>query len=72
LDGNSAFVGTVGGLTNLHPLVKIAFQILEIKCRGLMQLMAATGLAQNYFGTLRSLTTTGIQERSYEKYTYCV
>jgi hydroxymethylglutaryl-CoA reductase len=55
-------VGTVGGLTNLHPLVKIAFQILENpNAAGLMQIMAATGLAQN-FGALRSLTTTGIQE----------
>jgi hydroxymethylglutaryl-CoA reductase len=55
-------VGTVGGLTNLHPLVKIAFQILENpNATGLMQIMAATGLAQN-FGALRSLTTTGIQE----------
>lgn len=55
-------VGTVGGLTNLHPLVKIAFQILENpNASGLMQIMAATGLAQN-FGALRSLTTTGIQE----------
>lgn len=55
-------LGTVGGLTSLHPLVKIALQILEKpSSHQLMQIVAATGLAQN-FAALRSLTTTGIQE----------
>jgi hydroxymethylglutaryl-CoA reductase len=55
-------LGTVGGLTSLHPLVKIALEILgKPSAHQLMQLAAATGLAQN-FSALRSLTTTGIQE----------
>jgi len=55
-------LGTVGGLTSLHPMVKLALEMLE-KPSGaeLMQVVAATGLAQN-FAALRSLTTTGIQE----------
>lgn len=55
-------LGTVGGLTSLHPLVKFALEVLEKpSARELMQIVAATGLAQN-FAALRSLTTTGIQE----------
>lgn len=55
-------VGTVGGLTSLHPLVKTALEILgKPSARELMQIVAVTGLAQN-FAALRSLTTTGIQE----------
>ena len=55
-------LGTVGGLTSLHPLVKLALQMLEKPSASeLMQIVAATGLAQN-FAALRSLTTTGIQE----------
>ena len=55
-------LGTVGGLTSLHPLVKMALQILgKPSSHELMQVVAATGLAQN-FAALRSLTTTGIQE----------
>lgn len=55
-------LGTVGGLTSLHPLVKMALNILDKpSAHELMQLVAVTGLAQN-FAALRSLTTTGIQE----------
>jgi hydroxymethylglutaryl-CoA reductase len=55
-------LGTVGGLTTLHPLVKIALEILgKPSAQELMQVVAVTGLAQN-FAALRSLTTTGIQE----------
>jgi hydroxymethylglutaryl-CoA reductase len=55
-------LGTVGGLTTLHPLVKFALQMLEKPtAHELMQIVAVTGLAQN-FAALRSLTTTGIQE----------
>lgn len=55
-------LGTVGGLTSLHPLVKMALEILgKPSAHELMQLVAVTGLAQN-FAALRSLTTTGIQE----------
>lgn len=55
-------LGTVGGLTSLHPLVKLALEILEKPtAEDLMKIVAVTGLAQN-FAALRSLTTTGIQE----------
>ena len=55
-------LGTVGGLTNLHPLVKLALEILDKpNAKQLMQIVAVAGLAQN-FAALRSLTTTGIQE----------
>ncbi|MEO8772886.1 MAG: hydroxymethylglutaryl-CoA reductase, degradative [Gelidibacter sp.] len=55
-------LGTVGGLTNLHPLVKVALEMLDHpNAKELMQIVAAAGLAQN-FAALRSLTTTGIQE----------
>ncbi|MGB1268206.1 MAG: hydroxymethylglutaryl-CoA reductase, degradative [Flavobacteriaceae bacterium] len=55
-------LGTVGGLTNLHPLVKLALEMLEKpSAKELMQIVAVAGLAQN-FAALRSLTTTGIQK----------
>ncbi|MFC6875734.1 hydroxymethylglutaryl-CoA reductase, degradative [Flavobacterium myungsuense] len=55
-------LGTVGGLTSLHPLVKFCLEMLEKpNAKELMQIVAVAGLAQN-FAALRSLTTTGIQE----------
>ncbi len=55
-------IGTVGGLTKLHPLAKVSLEILgNPTAKELMQIIAATGLAQN-FGALRSLITNGIQE----------
>lgn len=55
-------LGTVGGLTGLHPLVKLALELLHNpSARELMQIVAVAGLAQN-FAALRSLTTTGIQQ----------
>lgn len=55
-------LGTVGGLTNLHPLVKLALEMLgKPSAKELMQIIAVAGLAQN-FGAIRSLTTTGIQK----------
>ena len=55
-------IGTIGGLTNLHPLVKLAMNLLEKPtAKELMQIMAVAGLAQN-FGAIRSLVTTGIQK----------
>jgi hydroxymethylglutaryl-CoA reductase len=55
-------LGTVGGLTSLHPLVKLSLEMLEKpSAKELMQFVAVAGLAQN-FAALRSLTTTGIQE----------
>lgn len=55
-------VGTVGGLTKLHPLAKRSLQLLgNPSAEELMQVIAAVGLAQN-FAALRSLITTGIQK----------
>lgn len=55
-------LGTVGGLTSLHPLVKLSLELLhKPSAKALMQIVAVAGLAQN-FAALRSLTTTGIQQ----------
>ncbi|WP_250433113.1 hydroxymethylglutaryl-CoA reductase, degradative [Hanstruepera flava] len=55
-------LGTIGGLTGLHPLVKLSLELLHHPtAKELMQIVAVAGLAQN-FAALRSLTTTGIQE----------
>ena len=55
-------LGTVGGLTALHPLSKLALDILGgPSAQDLMQIVAVAGLAQN-FAALRSLVTTGIQK----------
>ena len=55
-------VGTVGGLTSLHPLAKRSLEMLgNPSAPKLMQIISATGLAQN-FGAIKSLTTTGIQK----------
>ncbi len=55
-------LGTVGGLTSLHPLVKLALEILgKPSAKELMQIVAVAGLAQN-FAAVQSLVTTGIQE----------
>ena len=55
-------VGVVGGLTNLHPLVKFSLALLgKPSAQELMSILAVSGLAQN-FGALRSLVTTGIQK----------
>ncbi|MFN8282741.1 MAG: hydroxymethylglutaryl-CoA reductase, degradative [Chitinophagales bacterium] len=55
-------VGTIGGLTQLHPLVKRSLQILENpNAKELMQICAVAGLAQN-FAALQAMTTVGIQQ----------
>jgi len=55
-------LGTVGGLTSLHPLVKFSLEMLQKPtAKDLMKIVAVAGLAQN-FGAVKSLTTTGIQE----------
>jgi hydroxymethylglutaryl-CoA reductase len=68
-DGNFKFwievplaLGTVGGLTGLHPLVKFCLDLLKNpSAQDLMKITAVAGLAQN-FAALKSLTTTGIQK----------
>lgn len=55
-------LGTVGGLTKLHPLAKLSLEILDQpSAKELMQIVACVGLAQN-FAAIRALTTTGIQK----------
>jgi hydroxymethylglutaryl-CoA reductase len=54
-------LGTVGGLTRLHPMVSLALEILQNpSAKELMEIVAVAGLAQN-FAAIRSLVTTGIQ-----------
>jgi hydroxymethylglutaryl-CoA reductase len=55
-------LGTVGGITGLHPMVKFSHQLMgNPNAEELMMIAATVGLAQN-FSALRSLTTTGIQQ----------
>ncbi|MDG2396792.1 MAG: hydroxymethylglutaryl-CoA reductase, degradative [Flavobacteriaceae bacterium] len=55
-------IGTVGGLTNIHPLVKWSLKLLNNPdAKELMEITAAVGLAQN-FAAIRSLITNGIQK----------
>ncbi|MCT4641324.1 MAG: hydroxymethylglutaryl-CoA reductase, degradative [Bacteriovoracaceae bacterium] len=55
-------VGTVGGLTSLHPMAKESLHIMgNPNSDKLMKICAAVGLAQN-FGAVSSLVTTGIQK----------
>jgi hydroxymethylglutaryl-CoA reductase len=54
-------LGTVGGLTKLHPLANLALEMLENPdAKDLMKITAVAGLAQN-FAAIKSLITTGIQ-----------
>jgi hydroxymethylglutaryl-CoA reductase len=55
-------MGVVGGLTQLHPMVKFSLELLgHPNAQELMGITATVGLAQN-FSALRSLVTTGIQK----------
>lgn len=55
-------IGTVGGLTKLHPMAKMSLNLLgNPGAKKLMEIVACVGLAQN-FGALTSLVTTGIQK----------
>lgn len=55
-------LGTVGGLTKLHPLVRWSMELLQNPTASkLMEIVAVAGLAQN-FAAVKSLTTTGIQQ----------
>lgn len=55
-------LGVVGGLTNLHPLVKLSLKLLHNpSAKDLMGIAAAAGLACN-FSAVKSLVTTGIQQ----------
>ena len=53
-------LGTIGGLTSLHPMAKRSLELLgNPDAKELMMIAASTGLAQN-FAAIRSLVTTGI------------
>ncbi len=55
-------VGTVGGLTTLHPLARRSLEMLgNPTAEELMQIIATIGLVQN-FAAVKSLVTTGIQK----------
>lgn len=55
-------VGTVGGVTTLHPSAKIALKMLNVtSANELSRIVASVGLVQN-LGALRALTTVGIIE----------
>jgi len=54
-------IGTVGGITNLHPLAKLAMKILQNpSAKQLMQIFAVAGLASN-FSAVTALIGNGIQ-----------
>lgn len=54
-------IGTVGGLTSLHPLAKHSLELLgNPNAKELMMIAASVGLANN-FAAIRSLVTKGIQ-----------
>jgi hydroxymethylglutaryl-CoA reductase len=55
-------LGTVGGLTALHPMAKLSLEMMQKpSAKELMQIIATAGLAQN-FAALQALTTSGIQQ----------
>ena len=55
-------VGTVGGATRVHPLARVALQIMGVaKARALAEIIASVGLAQN-LAAIRALATEGIQK----------
>lgn len=55
-------LGTVGGATSVHPMARLALQIMHNPSAGeLMQIAASAGLANN-FSAVRSLITDGIQK----------
>jgi hydroxymethylglutaryl-CoA reductase len=55
-------VGTVGGVTRLHPTAQMCLNMLGVKsANDLSKICAAAGLVQN-LGAIRALTTVGIIE----------
>ncbi len=55
-------MGTVGGLTKLHPIVNWSLELLNFPdSKSLMEITAVAGLAQN-FAAIKSLITSGIQK----------
>jgi hydroxymethylglutaryl-CoA reductase len=61
-------IGTVGGLTSIHPLARLSLRILkDPTAPELMQIAAVAGLANN-FSAIRALITSGIQKVAFKQY----
>ena len=55
-------IGTIGGITDIHPMVKLSLKLLENPTSdNLMNIICSVGLAQNY-AAVKSLVTSGIQK----------
>ena len=55
-------IGTVGGITDIHPMVKLSLRMLKNPTSDdLMNIISSVGLAQNY-AAVKSLVTSGIQK----------
>lgn len=55
-------LGIVGGASRVHPMAKVAYQLLKVtSARELSEVIASVGLAQN-LGALKALATDGIQK----------
>lgn len=55
-------LGIVGGASRVHPMAKVAYEILEVdSAQELARVIVAVGLAQN-LGALKALVTDGIQK----------
>jgi len=55
-------VGTIGGIVNVHPMIKICNKILGVRsAKELACVIGAVGLAQN-FSAIRALSSEGIQK----------
>ena len=55
-------VGVIGGVTAVHPLAKLAMQMLDNpSAKELMMYLAVAGLASN-FGAVKALVSVGIQQ----------
>jgi hydroxymethylglutaryl-CoA reductase len=55
-------VGTIGGITTVHPLTRLSLLILDNpNVKELMMMMASAGLASN-FAAIHALITSGIQK----------
>lgn len=55
-------LGTVGGITNIHPFAKVSLELLgNPSSKELMKIVASVGLASN-FAAVKSLVSSGIQQ----------
>lgn len=55
-------LGIVGGASRVHPMAKVAYDILQVEsAKELAQVITTVGLAQN-LGALKALATDGIQK----------